>query len=109
MAQAHSLYMTALYFQQGLEKFQSESTCKVLHQHLRCLLRIYCLHTLTTHGAALASAQYLKPSDFRAAKEALYGEYRAIRPQVLNLIEAFELDDNTMNSAIGNSDGNVYE
>jgi hypothetical protein len=41
--------------------------------------------------------------------ELLQEEYRTIRPQMLNLIEAFELDDNILVSAIGNYDGNVYE
>jgi Acyl-CoA oxidase len=41
--------------------------------------------------------------------ELLQEEYRNIRPHMLNLIEAFELDDNIMMSAIGNYDGNVYE
>jgi hypothetical protein len=41
--------------------------------------------------------------------ELLQEEYRNIRPQMLNLIEAFELDDNILLSAIGSYDGNVYE
>lgn len=41
--------------------------------------------------------------------ELLQEEYRTIRPQMLNLIEAFELDDNILLSAIGSYDGNVYE
>jgi Acyl-CoA oxidase len=41
--------------------------------------------------------------------ELLQEEYRTIRPQMLNLIEAFELDENIMMSAIGCYDGNVYE
>lgn len=57
----------------------------------------------------MAQSQYLTPEHFRMISELLQEEYRNIRPQMLNLIEATELDDNIMVSAIGNYDGNVYE
>ena len=43
------------------------------------------------------------------ASESIQQEYRLIRPQMLNIIESFEMDDNIILSAIGNYDGNVYE
>lgn len=76
---------------------------------MRVLFRIFCLHSITTQGAALAQSQYLAPEHFRMISELLQEEYRNIRPQMLNLIEAFEFDDNSLASAIGSYDGNVYE
>jgi len=35
--------------------------------------------------------------------------YSRIRPQALNLVEAFGFDDNVLNSAIGASHGKPYE
>ena len=32
-----------------------------------------------------------------------------LRPDVLTIVESFEYDDNTLHSAIGCADGNVYE
>jgi len=101
--------MTALYFLNGIHHLEKEGTDKNLIKHLKCLFRIFCLNTITTQGAALAMSQYLSPEQFRQSSEALQQEYRDIRPQMLNLIEAFELDDNVINSNIGMYDGNVYE
>jgi len=101
--------MTALYFYNGIQQLEKESKCKNLVKHMKCLFRIFCLHSLTTQGAALAQSQYLTPEHFRMITELLQEEYRTIRPHMLNLIEASELDDNIMVSAIGNYDGNVYE
>jgi hypothetical protein len=101
--------MTALYFYNGIQQLEKDSSCKNMVKHMKCLFRIFCLHSLTTQGAALAQSQYLTPEHFRMISELLQEEYRTIRPQMLNLIEASELDDNIMMSAIGNYDGNVYE
>ena len=110
MSQSHSIYMTALYFWNGINNFdKKEGSCKNLVAHMKILFRILCLHYITTHGAALAFSQYLTPEHFRFASEALQENYRVIRPHMLNLVEAFELDDNIVNSAIGCYDGNVYE
>jgi len=76
---------------------------------MRTLFRIYVLHTLTKTGSALAVSRYLSPDQFRLMNEQLFKEYRLIRPQLLNLIEAFELHDNLVLSAIGMFDGRVYE
>ena len=54
-------------------------------------------------------SQYLSPEQFKFVNEALLEEYRIIRPQMLNLVEAFEFDDNILNSSIGTYDGNIYE
>ena len=32
-----------------------------------------------------------------------------LRPEALTIVESFEYDDNTLHSAIGCADGNVYE
>jgi len=109
MAQAHSYYMTGLYFLNGINQLEKDGKCKNLLKHLRVLFRIFALHSVTTQGSALAQSQYLSPEQFRMVHELLQEEYRTIRPQMLNLIEAFELDENITLSAIGCYDGNVYE
>lgn len=109
MAQAHTYFMTGLYFFNGIALLEKEASCKQMVNHMSTLFRIYCLHSITTQGSALAQSQYMSPAQLRLVSEALHNEYRIIRPQMLNLIEAFELDDNVTVSAIGNYDGNVYE
>jgi hypothetical protein len=80
MAQAHSYYMTALYFLNGIHGIEKDGACKNLVKHMKGLFRIFCLNTITTQGAALAASQYLSPEQFRQAAEALQLEFRDIRP-----------------------------
>lgn len=108
MAVSHSYYMTGFYFYKGIEKLDI-STDKVLVKHLHTLFRIYCLDTIIKDGHALGISGHLKPEHFRMIHELVYEEYKTIRPQMLNIIEAFELNDNILNSSIGSYDGNIYE
>jgi hypothetical protein len=48
MAQAHSYYMTGLYFYNGIQQLAKDVNCTNLVSHMKCLLRIFCLHSLTT-------------------------------------------------------------
>jgi hypothetical protein len=108
MATAHSYYMTAVYFHKGIDRLDI-STDKSLVRHLKRALRIYCLDSLLKEGSALALNQHLTPEHFRIMYEVVYKEYRDMRPQMLNLVEAFEFDENILLSTIGSYDGNVYE
>lgn len=44
--------------------------------------------------------------NIQSLRETLLAE---LRPDALTIVEAFEYDDNTLHSAIGCADGNVYE
>ena len=63
--------MTGLYFWNGIAQAEKDGIDKNLAIHLRVLFRIFCLHSVTTQGAALAVSQYLSPEQFRTASEVL--------------------------------------
>ena len=46
MATSHSLYMTGLFFYNGIADLEKQGTCKNLVAHMKCLFRIYALHTI---------------------------------------------------------------
>ena len=46
MATSHSLYMTGLFFYDGIADLEKQGTCKNLVAHMKCLFRIYALHTI---------------------------------------------------------------
>ena len=101
--------MTAQFFFEAIQDFESNGTCKNILIHLKTLFRIFALHTLTKTGVALAQSRYLSPENFRAMNSQLLQEYTVIRPHMLSLVESFEMDDNVLLSATGSYDGNVYE
>jgi hypothetical protein len=108
MSVSHSYYMTGVYFLKGI-KHLSNSTDPNLVKHLHSLFRIFCLDTIIKDGHSLAISRHLSPEHYRMIHELQYEEYRAVRPQLLNLVEAIDFDDNILMSSIGIYDGNVYE
>jgi acyl-CoA oxidase len=86
--------MAGLFFLNGITQIEQEGKCKNIVKHMKTLFRIYALHTLTKQGSALGVSRYLAPEHFRMMSEQLMKEYLMIRPHMLNLIEAFELNDN---------------
>ena len=104
MSTAHSHYMAAFYAHNSILALSVEfdNNSKV---YLTALLRIWCLKVLLKNASALATSLHLSSAHYKAMQQALNQSYQEIRPQVLNLVECFEYDDNTLNSAIGSFDG----
>ena len=80
MAQAHSFYMTAKFFYEGITNFEAQGNCKNLVKHFKTLFRIFALFHLTKIGAPLALSKYLTPQHFRQIQQQLLSEYKLIRP-----------------------------
>jgi len=73
--------------------------------HLTRLVRIFCLNTIVKHSLFLTLTKHITPEHLRTAETVLNDEVRAIRPQLLNIIESSAFDDNSLCSAIGCQDG----
>ena len=80
-----------------------------LREHIERLITIYACDYLVREGGALVIGRYCEASALLQLKKHLLSEVAAIRPQMLNLIEAFDIPDEGLMSAIGHSDGNVYD
>lgn len=52
---------------------------------------------------------HMSTSQASAVREAVRHLLTALRPDAVALVDAFEFPDNTLNSALGRRDGNVYE
>lgn len=74
----------------------------------RAMSRLAALYALTQISAD-AGAFDLGRAQAREAAAALRSMLKQLRPDVAALTDAFEFSDNTLNSAIGRHDGNVYE
>lgn len=61
MSTAHSFYMTALFFYNGISEVEASNGCKNLVVHLKTMFRIFALNTICKQGAALAISNYLTP------------------------------------------------
>lgn len=83
--------------------------CSNLHGHLRKLITLHGLNELAKDSQALYDCGYFKPGTGGQIIEAIKLITDEIRPQFVSLIEGFDISDNTLNSAIGNSYGDIYE
>lgn len=108
MAQMHSYFIAANCAIKGVGKLRVDIDSQI-GTHLNTLIRIFCYNTLLTKAAPLAVTHYLKPGHFQTINSLLNEDIKTIRPQVLNLIEAYEMDDNFLFSAIGTHDGMAIE
>ena len=106
VAQAHAIYMTATSFTNGLK---TTKMSKGLHANLETLLRIHLSHSVITYADGAILSGFAKAKHLSQTEEYLYEQIAKIRPQLLNLVEAFDYSDNSLNSVIARSDSDLYE
>jgi len=107
MTKAHLYYICFRMFRTRIESAQFK--CSKLKEHLRTLCAIYGLNHLKSDCFDLYQSGYFKGQEGKLVFEALKMLIGVIRPQFIPLIEAFEISDSIVPSAIGNKYGDIYE
>ena len=80
---------------------KSDSLKKVLN---RLCIMFACTHILDENwGETISKDQY------RLIRECTYNIMKELRPDSVPLVDAFDIPDSVLRSAIGKYDGNVYE
>lgn len=105
-ARGHTLVYT---FRAFAEKIDAEIASPQLKIVLQRLCMLYGIEKILEHPLGLVESEYLSSKQFvwlRQRKEELLEE---IRPDAIGLVDAFGYPDNTIRSALGVYDGNVYE
>jgi len=88
-------------FVQKVQECKSEKLKAVLNR--LCIL-FACSHFLDENwGETLTNDQY------KLIRECIYNLLKEIRPDSVSLVDAFDIPDIVLRSAIGRYDGNVYE
>ena len=108
MAKSHGYLVTAMYAHRALLKARIDLDKKT-NTHVTNLFLLYCIDSLLRDGNSISVSGYFSPKQARMLNEAKQILLLELRPQLLNLVESFQLDDNFLNTTIGNYDGNVYE
>ena len=107
-AQEHFRYLTFYIFRQKVT--DGSIKCKKLEGHLRNLCVLYGLTALKKDCSPLYESGYFSGKPFSEyIDEAVKFILKEIRPHAINLIEGYELSDDILVSAIGNSYGDIYE
>ncbi|KAI8987647.1 acyl-CoA dehydrogenase/oxidase [Mycotypha africana] len=70
---------------------------------------LFSLSVLDQEAADFLTSGYISSTQFTMARKQLITVIKSIRPNAVALVDAFDLPDYLLNSALGGSNGNVYE
>jgi len=105
-ARAH---MNVYTYKAFYDRINNEIKSPTLKSSLQRLCMLYGIQKLLEQPLGLMESQYCTARQFtllRKRKEILLEE---IRPDVIGLVDAFAIPDNSLRSVLGQYDGNVYE
>ncbi len=101
------MYLAFKLFRKNIE--ENGFKCPKLKEHLRVLCTIYGLDMLKQDCGALYQSGYFSGPESKLVFEGLKVLIAKIRPQFIPLVEAMDIPDSILCSAIGNSYGDIYE
>ena len=104
-ARAHTIYFTFKCFSDGLRKIQDENLRSVMTN--LCIL--YAVHEILDKPLGIIESEYISNEQFKMMQEVKENKFGEIRPHAIGLVDANMLSDNTLKSALGKTDGKVYE
>nr|CAG8543188.1 12636_t:CDS:10 [Entrophospora candida] len=94
----------------GDEEQRILSASPNLKNVLTSLCNLFSLHTIIEkESGEFLESGYLSIRQVELIREEIYNLLREIRPNIVGLVDSFHLSDYLLNSALGRSDGKVYE
>jgi acyl-CoA oxidase len=103
---AHSyLWMYQNFYEKIYLKTKNERARAVLIK----LLLLYGLEKIVERSSSFYEMGVISSSTLKNIQNLREKLLAELRPDALTIVESFEYDDNTLHSAIGAADGNVYE
>ncbi|XP_030162971.1 peroxisomal acyl-coenzyme A oxidase 2 isoform X2 [Lynx canadensis] len=105
-AKAHCHYVSVKNFTETLDKLENEPA---IQQVLKRLCDLYALHGILTNSGDFLHDGFLSGAQVDAVRTAYLDLLPLIRKDAILLTDAFDFMDQSLNSALGCYDGNVYE
>ncbi|XP_058144216.1 peroxisomal acyl-coenzyme A oxidase 2 isoform X2 [Dasypus novemcinctus] len=105
-AKAHCYYVVVKSFTEVIEKLEKEPA---IQQVLKPLCDLFALHGLLTNAGDFLHDGFLSGAQADMARTAYLDLLLLIRKDAILLTDAFDFTDQSLNSALGCYDGNVYE
>lgn len=106
ISRAHCQLLMVSNFVQAVFNNKNPGTLGHVLQRVAVL---FCLSTLDKEAADFLTSGYLAPAQAMMVKQHLIQILKAIRPDVVALVDAFDFPDYLLNSALGENNGDVYE
>ena len=104
-ARSHTQLFAFECFYEGLGKVRDIELKKSLGR----LLSLFAVHVILERPMGMIEAEYLDVEQFKLLQKAKEMLLEEIRPDAMGFADASLFSDNTLRSALGKYDGNVYE
>ncbi len=78
-------------------------------QNIKKVLTRLCILFACTHMLDENWSETLGKDQYRLIRECSYNVMKELRPDAISLVDAFDIPDSVLKSAIGRYDGNIYE
>lgn len=108
ISRAHCQLLMVSNFVQAVFNDKKVADSKI-GQALQRVAILFCLSTLEQEAADFLTSGYLSPEQALMIKQHMITVLKSIRPDVVALVDAFGFPDYLLNSALGESKGDVYE
>ncbi|GBB94317.1 hypothetical protein RclHR1_02330015 [Rhizophagus clarus] len=86
-----------------------QSTYSNIYPILRDLINLFFSNFIIKYSGEFLLDNYFNSNQIKIFELGIKNWLEKIRPNVIGLVDAWEFSDNTLNSALGRYDGNVYE
>ncbi|KAM9988650.1 hypothetical protein ACTFIZ_003784 [Dictyostelium cf. discoideum] len=109
-SKAHcQLYVIQSFYDQILLLSSNSSNCSSsIITLLIQLLQTYCIWIINSNLVDFLQDQYVELSQIDFLKKSLINFYKLLRPNLVSLVDSFDLCNTTLGSALGSYNGDVY-
>lgn len=87
----------------------SNKLSSILNSHLRTLFRLFAFYTMDDNARDFSKAKAVSDDDLDALPAKVQELMAQIRPHAVKLVDSWKIPDFLLDSALGRSDGKVYE
>lgn len=104
-AKAHCYYVVLKAFKEAID---SKGLSPANEAIMRKLCSLYAMYWMVQKSGEFITGGYMTPDHISLARSLLYSLLADIRREAVPLVDAFDVPDEILNSALGRYDGDVY-
>lgn len=108
-SRAHSQYLLVRNFGMAILKDDKLNSQPALRQIVQRIFLLWACHTMEQESADFLASGYIDGKQFHLLGSKVQEIMAELRPNAVALVDSFAVPDYLLNSALGRSDGNVYE
>ncbi|KAK0524752.1 hypothetical protein OC842_005731 [Tilletia horrida] len=109
MSKAHSEYVIVRQFAFAILSDDDLNRRPAIRSVMQQIFLLYACHTMVEEGADFFASGFIDSEQFALLRATVQKTMAELRPNAVALVDAFKLPDYLLNSALGRSDGKVYE